>query len=630
MAKLGAWEIDVQTNKVFWSDEIWSILEGTPRDIDLDEAMTIYPPAERGRVEALLDHARGKGEAVRFESEIVKFNGVRAWIRVLGEPEMVDGQCVALRGAAQEISDVRALLTASERAEAFLTLAMALADLHVYEIDFVSKTLVKHGAGETFFENGLTYDMVSRDPFSAIHPDDRDSAEAAWAASQAEGVPFRAEYRVRRSDGQEIWAFSSAELTKDADGRPLRLVGALQNITSRKRAEREMQAAGDAAEVANAAKSAFLANMSHEIRTPLNGILAGADMLSRRALDEGAQKLVDMVAASGASLERLLSDILDLARIEAGQIVLETSRFHLGELIRSAAALAKLRADEKSIDLRVTLAPEADVVVEGDPIRTRQVLLNLLTNAVKFTDSGFVAVAAERLAEGPVRIGVQDTGVGFNPTIAEKLFGRFEQADGSITRRFGGSGLGLSISRDLVHMMNGQIAVESREGEGSTFWFTLPLPEAPLGEGLPVHVPASEAAEAVRILLADDHPTNRMVVELMLAGLAEVTAVEDGAQAVAAFSQRGFDVVLMDMQMPVMDGLTAVRTIRNLESERQAEATPIIMLTANALPEHVADSLKAGANLHLQKPVTLASLVGAIASVLPTADGPANFHETGS
>ena len=618
LAKLGAWEINVTTSEVFWSDETWTLLAGEPRVIDLDEAMKIYPQNDRARIERLFVHAQTTGEKIFFENEITKFDGSCAWIRVSGEAEFIDGACVALRGAAQDITDFHNVMKASGQIERRLNLAMELADLHVYEVDYRNRTLINQGAEDTFFESGLTYEMLWRDPFFGVHPEDRASAEAAWARSQSEGAPYRAEYRVLRSDGQEVWAFSTAELVKDHEGRPLRLVGVLQNITARKRAECEVIAARDVAEAANHAKSAFLANMSHEIRTPLNGIIAGADMLSRKSLDGPTRKLVEMVESSGATLQRLLSDILDLARIEAGEVTLEISSFHLGETIRSAAALARLKADEKGLSLAINLSPAADCTVDGDPIRTRQVVLNLLSNAVKFTDRGSVTVSAERDAGGQVSITVQDTGVGFDPTASEGIFGRFQQADGSITRRYGGTGLGLAISRQLVELMGGALRATSTLGEGSTFWLELPLPEAgPIYAHQLLGQEGEALARPLRLLLADDHPTNRMVVELLLAGMADIVSVENGQQAVEAYSRQSFDAVLMDMQMPIMDGLTAVRAIRQQERERPAGSTPVIMLTANALPEHVAASLEAGANLHVEKPITLSTLLSALEKVLP-------------
>jgi PAS domain S-box-containing protein len=401
----------------------------------------------------------------------------------------------------------------------------------------------------------------------------------------------------------------------------LHLVTLGEDVTARREASETLRAALAEAEQANRAKSEFLANMSHEIRTPLNGIVAGADMLARCDLGPRAQELAQIVASSASTLERLLSDVLDLARIEAGRISLETTVFHLGDLIRQTAALTKLQADEKGLPLWVEIAPDVDATFEGDPHRIRQVMVNLLSNAVKFTERGGVTLTAESAAEGGVRISVNDTGIGFKPELKERIFGRFQQGDGSITRRFGGTGLGMTISRELVGLMGGVLDAEGREGAGATFWFELPLHCAAGADDDLAIVSVDAPGRHLKVLLADDHPTNRKVVQLMLDGLAEVVCVENGREALMAFGARPFDLILMDMQMPVMDGLAATRRLRESEQAAGRARTPIIMLTANALPEHVAASLAAGADRHLEKPVTLASLLEAMNEVLAEQPG---------
>jgi signal transduction histidine kinase/ActR/RegA family two-component response regulator len=386
-----------------------------------------------------------------------------------------------------------------------------------------------------------------------------------------------------------------------------------------------LRSARRSAEGANRAKSEFLANMSHEIRTPLNGVVAVADMLARADLGEKEHEMVEIIRSSGDTLQRLLSDILDLARIESGKITIETAPFHVGSMVRDVAALSELRCDEKGVHLDVSIAPELDGVVAGDLVRVRQVLTNFLSNAVKFTDRGRITVTASRTAQGLARFVVTDTGVGFDPADKGRVLGRFQQADSSITRRFGGTGLGLAICCELASLMGGQVDCDSTPGKGSSFWMEIPLEPAEIEAPTVVaETAAPEREEVLRILLADDHPTNRKVVELMLGGgLAHLVTVEDGQQALDSLGHERFDLVLMDMQMPVMDGLTAVREIRRREAEAGAARLPIIMLTANALPEHVAEAAKAGADRHLGKPFTAKSLFEAIGEVMAEAEGSA-------
>ena len=387
-----------------------------------------------------------------------------------------------------------------------------------------------------------------------------------------------------------------------------------------------LEAAVRDAERASLAKSSFLANMSHEIRTPMNGVVAGADLLAKHKLPETSRELVGIIRNSAVMLERLLGDILDLARIEAGRVTVEAQPFHLGDLLRAVEDSSRLAMSEKPVDFTVAVLPELEAVVTGDPVRLRQVLVNLISNAAKFTERGAVSLTAYRDDDGGVRFCVSDTGIGFDETEKARIFERFQQADASITRRFGGSGLGLSISRELVALMGGELDCDSQPGEGAKFWFCLPLPRTAAPAPCGVDTDTLEAERAIRILLADDHPTNRRVVELMLADAAEVVSVENGREAVSAFFDGAVDIVLMDVQMPVMDGLSAVREIRRLEAERGAARAPIIMLTANAGDEHVAASRCAGADLHIEKPITAAALFSALNEVLASAQRGSTVH----
>ena len=395
------------------------------------------------------------------------------------------------------------------------------------------------------------------------------------------------------------------------------------------RLSKHLRVARKRAEAANLSKSEFLANMSHEIRTPLNGIVAMADTLARAGMKPREHEMVEVIRASGVTLERLLSDILDSARIESGNVTIETAPFHLGDAVRGVGMLWTQRAEEKGVALEVTVDPALEHVVSGDPVRFRQILTNLISNALKFTDHGAVRVSGEMTPEGLFRFTVADSGVGFDDAEKARIFGRFQQADGSITRRFGGTGLGLAISKDLSELMGGTLDCRSRPGEGATFWFDLPLPEceAPIAleaANAPTVGDGWEEGEGgtLRILLADDHPANRKVVEIMLAESAvELVPVENGQEALDAYAaslegEDRFDLILMDMQMPVMDGLSATAAIRALEAEKAAARIPIIMLTANALAEHVAAGKAAGADGHLAKPITLTSLFTAIETTL--------------
>ena len=402
-------------------------------------------------------------------------------------------------------------------------------------------------------------------------------------------------------------------------------LGAITALIWQRRIAGRLQAATERAEAASRAKTEFLANMSHEIRTPLNGVVGVADLLAQAELPTRERRMAEIIRSSGQSLERLLSDVLDLARVEAGQLAMESAPFHAGDLVRAVAALCRLRADEKGLVLSAEIDPALEGWFLGDAVRVRQILTNLASNAVKFTESGSVTLRATAPAPGRMRLEVADTGVGFSAADKERLFGRFQQADGSITRRFGGSGLGLAISRQLAGLMGGFVDCESLPGVGSRFWFEAPLASAPPPAEAGARELASQSLDRpVRVLVADDHATNQLVVRMMLESFGiEAVEVADGAQAVEAVREQRFDAVLMDMQMPVMDGLDATRLIRSEERRWNHPRTPILMLSANALREHREAALADVADGNVAKPVTVTGLMGALNAVLDRAGEPA-------
>jgi signal transduction histidine kinase/CheY-like chemotaxis protein len=445
--------------------------------------------------------------------------------------------------------------------------------------------------------------------------------EAEWLEERmARRSAMPATYEMEVEEGR--WLRVEERRTPDGG-----VVAVWVDVTEMKRDALALAKARDEAQAANRAKSEFLANMSHEIRTPLNGVMGVADVLAGTTLDSAQRELVEMVRTSAGTLERLLSDVLDLARIESGRLEMRPEPFELGAAAREIIALYEPRAAEKDVGLVLDLAPGADRWVTGDAMRLKQILGNLVSNAIKFTAQGEVRLSI--LSEGDTgqrwRCEVTDTGIGFSHDERDRIFGRFEQADGSVTRRFGGSGLGLAICSQLAELLDAALDCESTPGAGSTFVLSLDLPpyESAATHDAETPAEAQAAAEmpALRVLLADDHPTNRKVVELILAQAGvELMAVENGELALEAFRQGGFDAVLMDMQMPVMDGLTATRAIRAFERAAGQAPTPVIMLTANALPEHIEASRAAGAERHLTKPIGASTLLGALIEIADAAE----------
>jgi len=425
---------------------------------------------------------------------------------------------------------------------------------------------------------------------------------------------FRAELEQRCRDGGTVWTDVTANPLFGSDGRFIEILGVTRDISERRHHEQELQQAYDAAEAANAAKSEFLAHMSHEIRTPMNAVLGLAQVLEREALASHQRDMVQRIRSAGHSLLTILNDVLDLSKIEAGQLRIEPRPFRLEVLLANLDSLMGQAARAKGLALHLPAATLPAGPLVGDGLRLEQILFNLVGNAIKFTERGDISLDIRPLPADAgtlrLRFELRDTGIGISPEALERLFAPFTQADAGIGRRFGGTGLGLSICKRLVELMGGRIGAESRQGAGSLFWFELPfgLAAADAPDTLavaPAPRPAGPRLQGAHLLVVDDSAMNRDLVEraLALEG-ASATLAADGLQALQILEARpgGFDAVLMDVQMPVLDGLTATRRIRE---ELGLTRLPIIAFTAGVRDEQQAAARQAGANDVLPKPMDL-------------------------
>ena len=425
--------------------------------------------------------------------------------------------------------------------------------------------------------------------------------------------PFRdIIYRAPRSgDGLIRWRRMTGKPIFDDSGTFTGYRGVGSDVT-------ELYQAKADAEAASRTKSMFLANMSHEIRTPLNGVLGMAEVLDAALEHPDHKRMIGTIRRSGAALLNILNDILDMSKIEAGKIDLEAMAFSPCDLAERVEDLHRLRAEEKGLLFEVVVGSGTEVARIGDVHRVQQVLHNLISNAIKFTDRGEVMVKFSGRVGAPLVIEVADSGIGMTPEQVLRLHEEFSQADSSVTRRFGGTGLGMAITRSLVEMMGGTITVDSEPGVGTRIRVVLPLPTGPAPEEKPPE-PATGPLRltGLRLLAADDNQTNCAVLDLMLTRLgAEVTIVTDGAQAVRAWAPGKFDAILLDIAMPVMDGPTALRRIRALESAQGLAAMPILAVTANVMAHQVAEYLSWGFDRCISKPISSANLALAIRSVV--------------
>ena len=477
---------------------------------------------------------------------------------------------------------------------------------------------------------GSTRDELIGAPFKDCFTDPA-RAEAGIKRVLAEKSVTDYELTARARDGKQTVVSYNATTFYDR-GRTLKGVfAAARDVTERKRVEVELQQAKAAAESASRTKSDFLASMSHEIRTPMNAIMGIADLLAKTALTPEQDKFVQIFRRSGDNLLNLINDILDLSKVEASQLDLERTGFSLSDHLEKVIEMVAPRAQEKGLTLVCDIAPSVSNDLVGDPTRLRQVLLNLLGNAIKFTEAGGVTLKVEPDLDSSVptalRFSVSDSGIGIAHDKLARVFERFTQADSSTTRRFGGSGLGLTISKRLVELMGGRIWVQSEVDKGSLFAFAVPF-EVWAAANRPVAAPVGAGPEAalppLRILMAEDSPDNCTITLAYLEHTPyQVDVAETGAIACRMFTEGHYDLVLMDRQMPVMDGLTATRTIRAWEKAHGRLPTPIIALTASALKGDRETCLAAGCTAYLTKPIKQDVLLQAIADFSKVAAVPA-------
>jgi PAS domain S-box-containing protein len=640
-AQVGTWTWDFDAVGQIVND-VWAAMLGYELEemstITYETWSTLIHPDDKDWVEEELRRCTS-GLDDGYEAEYRMRHRSGHWIWVLDRARVVrrkaDGSPKVMAGIQIEISELKSREAALMRAKAELEKALALrasAEQRFSDIATVTDGWLweqdqdlrfSYLSGSDHVEQlGLTSSSVlgkTRVEWLAAHPEVLSSAD--WDIvlnAQRDRLPFRNfVYRAPHApDGVERWFRISGQPVFDEGGVFLGYRGVGSDVT-------ELYLAKARAEEASRTKSMFLANMSHEIRTPMNGVLGMAEVLEAALTDPEHKRMIGTIRKSGETLLNILNDILDMSKIEAGKMELEDVPFSPVDLADRVEDLHRLMAEEKGLDFEVLVSTGAETRRRGDPFRVQQILHNLVSNAIKFTDRGEVTVEVSGRPGKPLVLEVRDSGIGMTAQEIERLHEEFRQADSSVTRRFGGTGLGMAITRTLVHRMGGEIAVKSAPGVGTTVRVTLPLPVTEAAAEAPRSLPqtAEEGRlDGLRILAADDNGTNRSVLELMLTRCgAQVTTVDDGLQAVNAWAPGKFDAVLLDIAMPVLDGKGALEAIRAMEATSGSQRVPIIAVTANAMSHQIVEYLMWGFDSCVSKPLTMSDVTKAIRAMVHSA-----------
>jgi PAS domain S-box-containing protein len=619
LARVGHWRLDLRTKEVHWSDEVFRT-HGQPSTYrpTLETGFAAYLPADRERVAAAVDKCIADGTPFAFDARITRPDGAIRDVASHGQCERgEDGTVSAIVGVFRDVTETKDAERERARLLERITLATQIAGVGIWDWDIATGTVDFDAMMFALYGHSARASAPTYDAWLALlHDEDRARAHEELGLAVAGAATLDTEFRVVWPNGEVHHLRALATRVCDDNGNVKRIVGTNWDVTEVRRLAEQVQcekerlletidlwtSAKYAADEANRAKSDFLARMSHEIRTPMNGIIGLTALVLETDLDPDQHRYMTHLHAVGRSLLLIINDILDFSKIEAGKVTFESIALRPRAVVDAALAMIGAEAQAKGIAIDVAFAHDVPTWVSGDPTRLGQVLLNLLTNALKFTDTGTIGVTVANAgpdAPDTLRFTIRDSGIGIPIDRQPELFEDFKQVGTSTTRLYGGTGLGLAICRRLVAAMHGTIGLMSTPGRGSTFWFTAYLPATG-----PAHeaTPPTPLSSSRRVLVVEDNEVNQIVVEgLLKRDGHSVVLASDGAQALAALARESFDLVLMDMQMPVMDGIEATRAIRALPG--RARTIPIIALTANAMTEEVERCRVAGMNDHLAKPL---------------------------
>lgn len=636
LAHVGSWNWDLARDSVAWSDEHYRIFGLAPQamPMNFDRVVKLVHPDDRSTVQAVVDKALRDGEPFEYSLRAAHPDGAIRIVQARGQVEFDEnGQPLRIFGTVQDVTERARAEESLRESELRFRGTFENAAVGIAHRDLTGCWL---RINQTFCDIvGYTRERLLGISFRDItHPDDL-LLELAHDQQLCEGrVPsYSIEKRYLRSDGAAVWVDLSASLQRDAAGNPAYVITVIEDISERKRLEADLRQAKEVAEKANRTKDEFLANVSHEIRTPLNAILGMAEVVLGTPLAIDQRQDVETLKSAAESLLEVINDLLDISRIEAGKIELYAETFSLRTAVRDTLRALAFRAQQKGLELCGHVQADVPDELVGDVVRLRQALINLVDNAIKFTERGKVSLCVEVTDESvpddafSLRFVVSDTGIGIPRDKQAIIFEAFQQEDTSIIRKYGGTGLGLTIAARLVALMGGRISVASERGRGSTFTFTVQFPRiSPLDQGAPLQ-PIEAAApcepalavkpESLRILLAEDNEFNVRHVQRLLTRKGhriEVAATGREALQVLETEGRNFDLMLLDLHMPEVDGLQVVQAIRQREIDSGGHL-PVIALTARSTKEDRDRCLTAGADDYLSKPVRAVELFAALERV---------------
>ncbi|HUP70077.1 MAG TPA: PAS domain S-box protein [Acidimicrobiales bacterium] len=618
VARLGSWNWDVGSDTVDWSDELFRIFGVNPSLFDATFAgyLSLVHPDDRPMVEAIVGEAFEGRDSFELDHRIVQGDGTVVWVQARGAVERDEsGAPLRMAGTAQDVSERRH----ADEVRYRLAAIVDSSDDAIFSCS-LDGTVLSWNNGAAMLYGYSAEEMVGQAASVLVPADHAGEVAVVVAAAQGGGAVHGFRTVQGRKDGSLVAVALTVSRIPNAEGAIVATSTIARDITERKRLEAEVEAARDQALEVSRLKSNFLATMSHEIRTPMNGVIGMTGLLLDTDLDAEQRDFTQTVRRSGEALLDIINDILDFSKIEAGKLDLEVIDFDLRHVVEEVADLLAKQAHTKRLELAVMVAPDVRTRLRGDPGRIRQILTNLVGNAIKFTEAGEVMVRVLQVDDRPeavvVRVEVVDTGIGIAPAVRSALFDPFSQADSSTTRTYGGSGLGLAISRQLVELMGGEIGVDSEPGRGSTFSFAVPLAKQ---THEPTSTPERRDLRGLNALVVDDNATNRDILGRHVASLGMAATVADGGpgalEALRAATRRGeaFDVVLIDMDMPGMNGLGLAEAI----GEDPALASiPLLLLTSAAVRGAAAEARRAGFSAYLTKPVRQSQLFAAIATVL--------------